>query len=108
VSRFWWWLRLKAKDFWCYSGYGSMLIEYCEDCGIRMPLVWWSSNDLWLEMTGHATEPGNNAGGILCPECFARRAEKRGIVLQWHPTVACRKRPPAPVSAPATEEARDA
>jgi len=93
VRRLWWWLRIAAKDFWCQSGYGSMLIEYCEDCGVRQPHVWWSPNDLWAELTGYGTPTGDNAAGILCPRCFDLRASRRGIILQWHPSVAQRLLP---------------
>ena len=94
MRHLWWWLRRAAKDFWCYSGWGSMLVEYCEDCGRRTPLVWWSPNDLWEEMTGEATPDGDNAPGILCPECFDRKASARGVILQWHPTIAHRRATP--------------
>ncbi len=83
--RFFWWIRLAAKDAICAIGFGDRLIEYCEVCGIRQPLVWWSPNDLWEELTGHATPKGDNAGGILCPRCFDDRAKSRGLLLRWHP-----------------------
>lgn len=82
-----WWLRRQLKDLWCYSGYGSMLVEYCEDCGIQQPLVWWSDNDLWEELTGYETPAGDNATGIICPRCFDARAERAGILLRWYPAI---------------------
>jgi hypothetical protein len=57
------------------------LIEYCDDCGIRQPLVWYAADELWLAVTG-------DVGGVLCPECFDRRA--RGNLhglIRWTPTL---------------------
>lgn len=89
MKRLWWWLRLAAKNLWCYSGLGSMLIEYCRDCGVRQPVVWWSPNELWAELTGQPLAA--DMGGVLCPNCFDRRAEKHGIWLRWHPVVDYRR-----------------
>ena len=86
MKRIWWRLRLAVKDFWCYSGYGSMLVEYCEDCGVRVDLVWWSPKALWTQLTGYAGEGREPAAGILCPNCFDARARAKGIHLYWHPT----------------------
>ena len=83
--RLWWRVRIAVKDLVCYAGFGSRLIEYCEGCGVRQPLVWWSNNALWADVTGEETPAGDNASGILCPECFDRRAATRGIALRWHP-----------------------
>lgn len=80
-------VRLRAKDLVCWLGFGDRLIEYCGDCGIRQPLVWWSPSDLWERITGHATPTGDNAAGVLCPRCFDRRAESLGLLLQWRPSL---------------------
>jgi len=64
-----------------------MLIEYCEDCGSKQPLVWWSGNALWERLTNHATPNGDNAAGILCPRCFDRRATDAGLLLRWRPEI---------------------
>jgi hypothetical protein len=56
-----------------------LLTEFCHDCGVEQPLVWWcSSDDLWREVTGYTK--GN---GILCPKCFDKRAEKKKISIRW-------------------------
>lgn len=89
MIRLWWWLRMTAKALWCYSGYGSMLIEYCQDCGVRQELVWHSPDDLWAELTEQPVD--TDMGGVLCPECFSRHAEQRGILLRWCPSVLQRR-----------------
>jgi hypothetical protein len=67
-----------AKDLLCRIGLGSLLIEYCDDCGIRQPLVWWCNDkQLWSEITGGV--------GTHCPKCFDARAAKLGIHLRWYP-----------------------
>lgn len=72
-------LRLRVKNLICRLGFTSNFIEYCTDCGIRQPLVWWSRNkELWIAVNG--TEIG-----ALCPECFDRRATKAGYFLRWYP-----------------------
>jgi hypothetical protein len=57
----------------------TCVIEFCEDCGRRQPLVWWADNALWYTLAdGEKT---------LCPECFDRRARARGLFLRWVPQV---------------------
>ena len=86
-----WLVRRAVKDCIVAIGFGARLIEYCEDCGARSPLVWWSPDDLWTELTGHRPAGGDNMPGLLCPRCFDRRAQLRGIILRWHPTAAHRR-----------------
>ena len=59
------------------------IIEYCDDCGIHMDLVWWADDSIWNELAPE--------GGCLCTRCFDRRASKKGILLRWMPTVDCRR-----------------
>lgn len=91
AKRAFWWLRRVAKDLIVALGFGDRLIEYCEVCGIRQPLVWWSPDDLWSELTGHAPAAGDNMPGTLCPRCFDNRAASLGIILRWHPVAAHRR-----------------
>lgn len=72
------------KGRWCRL---FTIIEYCHDCGVRQPLVWWSDNDLWHEVTGEPYISGDNMAGVLCPKCFDVRCQKLGILLRWMPTV---------------------
>lgn len=44
----------------------------CEACG-NTHIVWFVANDLWNRVVG-------NSQGILCPVCFAKRAEAVGII----------------------------
>src|ERR1700726_2726660 len=69
-----WPIRLAWKNFVCRVGYGDWLIEYCEYCGRRQPLVWWTEDAIWQAVK--RGEPGSP-----CPECFDREAAKVGIHL---------------------------
>lgn len=71
-------LRLLLKNLLVALGYGSFLIEFCDDCGRRQPLVWWcEDSELWHDATG--------GHGSHCPECFDKRASNLGIILRWYP-----------------------
>ncbi|HUT59513.1 MAG TPA: hypothetical protein VNA25_16810 [Phycisphaerae bacterium] len=56
------------------------IIEYCDRCGVRQPLVWYSDDGLWFVVTGQR-------GGVLCPRHFDEAALRRGILLRWWPYV---------------------
>ena len=72
-------LRLAFKNLLCWLKLGHWLIEYCDECGVKQPLVWWcSDNALWLAVLGET-------GGVLCPACFNRKAFKLGYFLSWYP-----------------------
>lgn len=73
-----WRLRKAAKRLVLRCHLGP-LIEYCEDCGMRQPIVWWSDDDLWQKVAG--------ATNVLCPECFDRRAQRLGLGIRWFPQV---------------------
>jgi hypothetical protein len=49
----------------------------CEDCDGE-PLVWFAPNSLWNRVKG-GPDARDDPGGILCPNCFIRRAEAMGI-----------------------------
>jgi hypothetical protein len=85
MSRPLWWIRRGVKDLIVWVGLGPMLIEYCDDCGIRVRLVWWADDALWHELTS-----ATHGEGVFCPRCFDRRAERRRILLRWTPTVEIR------------------
>lgn len=82
MRRLIWRVRLAAKWLVLRAGWGAALIEYCDDCGREQPLVWWSEDPLWTHVTGI-----RDGGGVYCPECFDRRADALGLLLQWRPTV---------------------
>lgn len=58
----------------------TLIIEFCLDCGVKQPLVWHASNDLWMKVMKHS-------GGVVCPTCFDKRAEAQGLLLDWTPAV---------------------
>ncbi|HXI19139.1 MAG TPA: hypothetical protein VNM48_22465 [Chloroflexota bacterium] len=62
----------------------TVVIEFCDDCGRRQPLVWTADDAVWAEFA-----PPD--GGVLCPECFDKRADRKGVMLRWVPKVAYRK-----------------
>lgn len=77
-------LRLGVKRLIVWAGLGPCLIEFCDDCGIKQPLVWRADNALWAEIIGKPWDGGREGpGGVLCPTCFDRRAERLGILLNW-------------------------
>lgn len=71
-------MKLKFKNLLCRLNLGHWLIEYCDGCGSRQPLVWWSDSALWLAVVGER-------GGVLCPCCFDIMARKKGLFLRWYP-----------------------
>lgn len=48
----------------------------CDDCH-NFNTVWYADNDLWNKVMP-------DDGGILCPQCFANRAYKKGLVVNFH------------------------
>jgi hypothetical protein len=59
-----------------------LIAEFCHDCGVQQPLVWTADDDLWVEVSGEG-----DGGGVLCPECFDKRAIALGYFLRWVPQV---------------------
>lgn len=57
----------------------TTVIEFCHDCGREQPVVWTADDALWAKLAD-----GSNP---LCPECFDKRAQRRGIFLRWVPMV---------------------
>lgn len=53
--------------------------EVCSTCG-KGYMLWHSPDPLWKELHGRY-------GGTLCPRCFDRLADERGILLVWTPVV---------------------
>ncbi len=70
-------LRVFVKDLLCRF---VCIIESCDDCGIKQPLVWHAEDALWMKVTGIT-----DGGGCFCPSCFDRRAEAFKIYLRWRP-----------------------
>jgi hypothetical protein len=67
------------KDLLCNVGLGYLLIEYCNRCGRKQPLVWWcKDNALWIEVNG-------TSAGALCLECFDSAACRLGYFIRWYP-----------------------
>lgn len=81
-------LRLLGKWLICKLHLAGMvnLVEYCDDCGVRQPLVWYSADQVWREVTGEV-------GGVLCPRCFNDRAGRKGLLLYWSPVIEHRREP---------------
>lgn len=63
------------------------VVEFCRDCGVRQPIPWQAKDALWLEIMGRP-------GGVLCPTCFHKRCQARGISLYWYPVVEHREAQP--------------
>jgi hypothetical protein len=80
--------------FWRYIMHWET--EICEECGGpvgRSTGSWWhADDDLWIEVTeptsieeaGRGRRIGN---GCLCPVCFTRVCEDKGIHIFWHARV---------------------
>ncbi len=87
--RWLWPIRLAAKRLIIMIGLGARLTEYCDRCGRRQPLVWWSDDSLYAAVMGTSPERGDNMTGSPCPECFDEFASKRvpGLILRWWPVV---------------------
>ncbi len=49
--------------------------DFCQECG-RPNIVWFAPNELWNKIVG-------SSDGILCPTCFAKRAEKITGKIVW-------------------------
>lgn len=75
-------IRILLKKLWLKLGF--LVIEYCDRCGIQMPVVWWCEpNELWAEVTGYEAEEGSYAGGCYCPVCFDILANEKGIAIRF-------------------------
>lgn len=61
----------------------------CEDCGLRYP-PWSAPNEVWNLVMG-GPDATDDPGGLLCPTCFAVRAERAGQQRIWRIVVV---RPP--------------
>ena len=62
----------------------TLVIEFCHDCGVRQPVVWTATDGLWAEVMG-------GPSGVVCPACFDKRAEAKGLMLRWEPTLERRR-----------------
>ena len=58
----------------------TLITEFCHDCGRTQPLVWHAPDDLWADVMGRT-----DGGGVVCPECFDKRADGLGLLLRWTP-----------------------
>lgn len=75
-----WRLRILIKSLWSPIAHWLEVIEFCERCGRKQPLVWEADDALWKEVNG-------TRNGCLCPECFDVLAERVGYqVILWIPT----------------------
>jgi len=54
----------------------------CQECGGGENPVWFAPHDLWNRVMG-GEDCKDDPGGILCPVCFIRRAERVGIKEIW-------------------------
>ena len=59
-----------------------LVIEYCDCCGVRQPLIWHVPHSLWM----YVTEDEN---AIYCPKCFDRLAGEKGLLLRWTAQPSC-------------------
>ena len=79
-----WRLRLTLK--WCALRLHLTVIEYCDDCGVRQPLIWTASDALWHEVTGRESVLADG-GGVYCPACFDRKAREKHMLIRWVPVL---------------------
>jgi hypothetical protein len=49
---------------------------FCVECG-KENITWYADNDLWNKVMP-------DDGGILCPQCFAKKAEVKGLSIIFH------------------------
>ena len=79
-----WALKSKTPIAWLRTMWLSYVLghdgESCQDCGKRY-INWFCDYDSDLYLRVH----GNN-GGLLCPNCFDKQAQKKGIKLRWEAT----------------------
>lgn len=54
--------------------------DYCQQCGGKN-VVWSADNDLWNELI-------NNREGIICPQCFQKLADAKGVSVIFRATPA--------------------
>lgn len=68
LARFWW------QKIRRYDG------EICEDCGCpvarHIGTYWSASEHIWVMVMGDVQT-------VVCPDCFARRAEAREVAICW-------------------------
>lgn len=83
MNVWWWWLRRTVKGIACRY---MTIIESCDDCGRHQPLVWTASDVLWGEVTDKQSTL-TDGGGVLCPECFNRRAGAKYLMIRWVPVL---------------------
>ena len=81
ATRVFWRLRVAAKVLLCYH-LGVSMVEFCKTCGRRQPVVWTVPDDLWGRVTGRW-----DGGGVLCVDCFDRRAWDTVGMLRWTASV---------------------
>lgn len=74
-------LQIRCSIKWLFSRV-TCIGEYCHDCGIKQSLVWRAPDCVWREISGKP-----DGSGVLCPQCFNRRAERAGILLMWRPEI---------------------
>jgi hypothetical protein len=62
------------------------ICEACQECGNPYP-HWHADDALYERVTGRGRYAnGESAPGLFCLHCFDRKAEQRGITLQWNPS----------------------
>lgn len=55
----------------------------CQDCGIEENIVWFTDNIFWNSIMRDNKVANENCSGILCVNCFVKRAEKKFKVRGW-------------------------
>lgn len=70
----------KLRCLW-HAGILGRDCELCYGCGRPYELWWCDSAALWSEVTGYADN------GLCCPDCFRRRADAMGIIIEMRATV---------------------
>lgn len=64
-----WLMRVLAKRLLCRV---TTVIEFCDRCGVRQPVVWTARPDLWLLVTEQ------EGSGVFCPHLLLRAGRSKG------------------------------
>lgn len=83
-NTFWWYVRARRPAAllraMAWVTVGTWPGELCQECGRKYyPVIWHAPDELWLAVHG-------SSGGLLCPLCFVRKAEAKGIDVDWRAT----------------------
>lgn len=66
-------------------GFSDRLVQRCDRCGRIPPTSWWDpSNEVWEAVCGNLN---GHRHGCFCINCFSKIASKKGVFIDWRPTL---------------------